>query len=215
MKALMHKELRLALHPTNVIFLFMAAMVLIPNYPYYVAPFFSALGVQFLCLTGRENGDVLFTLLLPVSRRDAVKARFLTAMLFELAQLLLMVPFILLKDALSMPDNLAGMEAGPAMLGFSLLLLGLFHLVFFPLYYRDVSKVGLPFLLSMALYTPVMVALESFTYFVPFFRDVLDTRGGAFLPQKLLILLGGGLAYLLLTALAFRLSVKRFETGDQ
>ena len=34
MKHLLNKEFRLAMHPTNLIFLTLSAMLLIPDYPY-------------------------------------------------------------------------------------------------------------------------------------------------------------------------------------
>ena len=43
MKNLLYKEVRLALHPTNFIFLTFFLMVFIPGYPYYVAPFWTCL----------------------------------------------------------------------------------------------------------------------------------------------------------------------------
>ena len=36
MKKLLYKEIRLGMHPTNPLFLGLSAMLLIPNYPYYV-----------------------------------------------------------------------------------------------------------------------------------------------------------------------------------
>ena len=59
MKNLLRKELVLALHPTAPLFLALSAMLLIPNYPYLVAFFYTGLGVFFTCLNGRENDDVL------------------------------------------------------------------------------------------------------------------------------------------------------------
>lgn len=57
MKNLMRKELLLAMHPASVLFLLLSAMLLIPNYPYYVICFYTCLGTFFICLTGRENRD--------------------------------------------------------------------------------------------------------------------------------------------------------------
>jgi len=50
MKNMLYKEFKLALHPTSIIFLSLSAMVLIPNYPYYVTFFYVMLGVYFMCL---------------------------------------------------------------------------------------------------------------------------------------------------------------------
>ena len=76
MGKLMKKELKLAMHPTAPMFLALSAMLLIPNYPYYVIFFYTSLAVFFICLTGRENHDIFFTMLLPVSKKDVVKADF-------------------------------------------------------------------------------------------------------------------------------------------
>ena len=64
MKNLMRKELLLAMHPASVLFLLLSAMLLIPNYPYYVICFYTCLGTFFICLTGRENRDIEFTAVL-------------------------------------------------------------------------------------------------------------------------------------------------------
>ncbi len=101
MKALLKKELALALHPINVIFLAMSAYLLIPNYPYYVTFFYTSLGIFFVCLTGRENHDVDYTMLLPVRRRDLVRARIGFAVGIEIAQLLTCIPFAIISQRIN------------------------------------------------------------------------------------------------------------------
>ncbi len=211
---LLKKELRLALHPTAVIFLALSAMVLIPSYPYYVVFFYTGLAVFFTCLTGRENRDVSFTLLLPVSRRELVGARFCVVILLELAQLALTAVFALIRRALPLPANAAGMEANIALFGLSLVMLGLFHVVFFGRYYRDVKKVGFPFVLSSVVVFLYIVVVETLCHTIPFFREKLDTADPLFLKEKLVVLFIGIVAYVLLTALAFFRAVRSFERQD-
>ena len=57
---LLRKELRLAVHPTSWIFLGLSLMLLIPSYPYYVAFFYTGLGIFFTCLSARENQDISY-----------------------------------------------------------------------------------------------------------------------------------------------------------
>lgn len=215
MKNLLYKEIRLTLHPTNVLFLFLALMVFIPGYPYTVPCFFTTLGIQFLCMNARENHDTEFTAVLPVRKGDAVRARMALAVLLEVGQLLLMIPCFLLKDALYPPEmtNPAGMEANWALLGLCLVLLGVFNLAFFPNYYRDVRKVGVPFVLAIIPLWVLLLLFESFTYFVPFFQ-ALDTRGSTFLAEKLAVLAVGAVLFAAMTFLALRLSLRRFERAD-
>jgi len=146
MKNLLYKELKLALQAPAVLFLALSAMLLIPNYPYYVTFFYTALGIFFCCQLGRENHDIFFTLCLPVRKRDVVSARFLLAVLLEAAQMLLAVPFAVLRQSFDvLGGNAVGMDANLAFFALSLPMLGLFHLVFFPAYYKNPQKVGLPF----------------------------------------------------------------------
>ena len=144
MKNLMRKELVLAMHPASVLFLLLSAMLLIPNYPYYVICFYTCLGTFFICLTGRENRDIEFTALLPVRKTDLVRARVFTVMLMQLAQLVIAVPFAVFSSRVS-AENLVGMDANTAFFGFALVLYGVFNLVFFRNYYRAPGKVGKAF----------------------------------------------------------------------
>ena len=50
MKELLNKELKLVLHPTNILFIPLAFMLFIPNYPYLVIMFYTCLGIFFLSL---------------------------------------------------------------------------------------------------------------------------------------------------------------------
>ena len=73
MKALLFKEIRLALHPTTYLFMVIGAMLMIPSYPYYVAFVYTCLGIFFIFLSARENKDIIFTASLPVRKSDVVK----------------------------------------------------------------------------------------------------------------------------------------------
>ena len=214
MKNLMYKELRLALHPTAPIFLLLSAMLLIPDYPYYVLFFYTGLAVFFTCLSGRENQDVLFTALLPVSRAQLVRARIGTAVLLEMVQWLCCIPFLLLRNHLIAVPNAAGMDANLALLGLALGMLGLFNFCFFTLYYRNVQKIGLPFLIAGSLEFLYIFTAELLVHTVPFFRDCLDTPDPAFMAEKLTVLAIGFLLYVVLTAAAAYLAGRAFEKKD-
>ena len=99
MKDLVYKELKLALHPAAIIFLCLSSMLMIPSYPYFIIFFYTCLGVFFICMSGRENKDIYFTMLLPVQKREIVGARFLLVALIELLQFAAAVPFAFLHNA--------------------------------------------------------------------------------------------------------------------
>ena len=214
MAKLLKKEFRLFTHPTSWMFLAFGAMVLIPGYPMYVVFFWATLGLFYACLSARENNDLYYTLLLPVRKRDAVRARGLYFALMELLQLLACIPFAILRGVLRIGPNAAGMDVNLALFGLALLLMGLFNLLFLPRLYKNPAAVGKPFLIVTSFVFVYIVAAEACCFAVPFFRDVLDTPDPQHLGAKLIVLLGGAAAFVLLTVLGVRRAEKIFEQVD-
>ena len=56
MKNLLYKEFRLAIHPSVYIFFALAALLLVPSYPYYVSFFYLMLGIFLTCKTNGAAG---------------------------------------------------------------------------------------------------------------------------------------------------------------
>lgn len=214
MKQLLYKEWRLALHPATAAFWALSAMVLIPGYPYGVIFFYAALGLFFVCLTGRENRDLHYTLTLPVCKGDLVRARIWFAVQAELIQLALTIPFMALRNALHILPNPVGMDANIALVAVGFVLLGVFNLAFFTRYYRAPDKVGKAFVISSIEQFAVMFLLEALTHIVPFFRDRLDTPDPMWLGEKLAALAVGAALYAAMTWLACRRAMRTFEALD-
>ena len=101
-----------------------------------------------------------------------------------------------------------------ALFGIALVLLGLFNLVFFGLYYKDVQKVGKSFGISCVVTFVGIGLAETCTFIFPFFRDQLDTRDPLYLPQKLIVLAVGILLFCLLTGLAYCRAKRDFQAQD-
>lgn len=214
MKNLLIKEIKLAMHPTVIIFMALTLMMLIPNYPFYVIFFYMSLGLFFVCLGGRENNDIPYTLSLPVKKRDAVRARMLFAVVAEMVQLALAALITLTRNALALGPNQAGMDANVAFFGLALILMGLFNAVFFIQYYRAPHKVGRAFAISSVIFFLVMLIMEACTFVLPFFKTRLDTPDPLYMPEKLITLAVGVLTFGLLSLGACRRAEKSFEALD-
>ena len=213
MKMLM-KEWKLCMHPMGYFMLMCAALILVPGYPYGVSCFYMGLAIFFICLTARENHDASYTLTLPVSRRDAVRARILFCTVLEAADLLLMIVFILVKNAIGYTPNPAGLDAGIALIGDCLITYSIFNMIFFPRCYRDINKPGTAFLwASIGVFLWIILVIVA-TYTVPFFRDVLDQPDPDYLSDKLLFTLGGLALFIAGTAWSVQSSAKKFEALD-
>ncbi len=214
MRNLINKELKLALHPTAPLFLVLAFMLIIPNYPYYVAFFYMTLSIFFICLSGRENNDISYSLLLPVRKRDIVKARFITAAILELAQLTVAVAAAVLNHRLNNTGNDVGMDANIALFGLSFVMFAVFNYIFFVGYYRNVNKVGAPFVKSSAAVFVYIAVVEVSAHICPFMRDKLDTIGEEYLTEKLSVLIAGIVLWVGITLIALKKSIALFEKED-
>ena len=214
MGTLLKKELKLVLHPMNLVFLALGGLLLAPNYPYTTVFFYTTLGIFMMFQTARENRDIAYMMALPVRKRDMVKARFALVMLIELAQVLACIPFILIRSRYAHMNNAVGFEANVGFLGVSLILLGVFHLIFLAGFYKTGYKVGLPFVWSSVAFAVLTVIAEVALRVVPWLRDTCDSMAAAMQVKQIPLLIFGLVVYLLLTWLAYQLSVKRFEALD-
>lgn len=214
MKKLFRKELLLSMHPTAVIFLSLSMMLIIPNYPYYVVFFYTGLAIFFTSLNGRENNDVFYSLTLPVAKKDIVKSRFIFVIALELVQVIIAVPFAIIRQNMPLPGNQVGMDANIALFGFSFVMLGIFNYIFFLIYYRDINKVGKAFAWSSTVVFVYIAIVETLVHVVPFFRDYLDTKDTEYIIYKLIVLIVGLAVYALLTYIIYKKSVNSFDALD-
>ena len=211
---LLRKEWNLCMHPTGYIMLLCSGLILVPGYPYGVTCFYMGLAIFFICLTARENHDAAYTLTLPVSRAEAVKARILFCTVLEAADILLIILFTLLKKAIGSQPNPAGLDAGVALAGEAMIIFAIFNMIFFPNYYRDINKPGKAFLFASAAVFLWIILEVVGTYTIPFFRDILDQPDPRYLSDKLLFTLGGLALFLAGTAWSIRQSAKKFGEVD-
>ena len=214
MGKLIKKEFGLAMHPTVVVMILLSCIVIIPNYPYAIAFFYMTLAIYFTCLNGRENNDIVYTLMLPIAKKDVVRARFAMCIILEMIQLAVMIPLSIISATINPNGNAAGMDANPALFGLGFIMYGIFNLVFFTMYYKKVTKPGLPFIIAAILMFVVMFAEIFISLLVPFYAEVIDTPGMANLSYKIAYLVVGILVYLILTMVAYKISVKRFLKQD-
>jgi hypothetical protein len=215
MKQLLYKEFRLAMHPTMYIFPLLSVLVLIPSYPYYVAFMYICLGMYFTFLQGRETGDLYFTAMLPVRKKDIVTARVVMVCFFQWITILISLPFAVLSVGINpMGQNAAGIELNAAFYGLVLCMLGGFNLCFLPGFYKTGRKLGRPFFRGGVFIVLFIAAAEAAAQYIPSpMRDWLDVPGPA-LAAQWPVLLMGALGWGGLTALAWQLSVRRFERLD-
>ena len=213
MKALLYKQFRLVCHPMTLIFCLFGIMVLIPNYPYTVIFFYVMLGLFFTFLNIREQKDIYYSALLPVPKRDTVKAGCAFVVIIEVLSLVVLIPCSLLAVHLQPgKDNLVGLDPNLALLAAGFLLYAVFNGVFLPSFYANGYKVGIAFLKAVIPTTLVMMVLEALPHFPAL--TWLDDMDAATQVRLLPYFVAAVLLYGIGTVLTFRRAAAQYEKVD-
>ena len=205
MKSLLNKEFRLAASPLSYWFLAGSLMTLLPGYPILMSAFFVCMGIFQSFQNARESNDVLYTLLLPVPKRDLVRGKFAFSCLVQLAG------FVLCAALTALRMN-ALMNATPVFLAFYLQICTAFNVLFVGGFFRTAQKLGGPFLhFSIAAF--VLVGIAETLPHLPGL-GFLHTPSGERLGLQLAALAAAAIAYAAVTWAACRASEKRMERID-
>ena len=186
MKTLLYKQLRLVCQPMTLVFCLFGVMLLIPAYPYTVMWFYVMLGLFFSFLNGREQKDVYYSALLPIRKRDTVKANCLFVGLIELLALVIAVPFAR-----------------------GLMLFAVFNAVFLLSFYRTAYKVGVSFVKACIIMAVAAIIMEAAVHF-----PALSRFNGYDLACQLPLLAAGLVIWCGSWPLIFRGAAARYEKVD-
>ncbi len=216
MTKLLNKEFRLAASPLSWIFLIAAGMTMLPGYPILVGAFFVCFGVFHSFQNAREANDVLFTVLLPVRKRDFVCAKYAFSCCIQLLGFAIMAALTALRMT-----ALAGgkayvsnalMNPSPLFLAFVLLIFAAFNVFFLGGFFRTAYKLGIPFL-CFGVATLVLIAVGEALHFLPGL-GFLNAPAGARLGLQFALLGAAAAVYALATFASCRVSMARFEKLD-
>lgn len=216
MNRLLTKELKLFAAPLTYFFLAFSLMTLIPGYPILMGAFFICFGLFQSFQTGRETNDVLYTVLLPIKKSDAVKARYEFVVLIELAGFVLMailtaLRMTVLSDAAVYVQNPL-MSANPVFLAFVLIIYAAFNLIFVRQFYKTAYKIGKPFVIFIVA-ALVLTGTAEALHYIPQLA-FLNAVSGEGVAINYIILAAAALIYVLVTYLSYKASCRSFESVD-
>lgn len=209
---LIYKELKLAAHPNLFIFTLLGLLVIVPAYPYGMVFMFGCLGPYITFMYGRETNDIYYTSLLPVKKRDTVKAKCLLLVLAQMAQLIISLPFAFLRVKVLPAGNPAGIEANIAYYGFGFITYAVFNYIFLTEFFKTAYKAGKSFVLAIIPAFAVVAVMETLVHFPKF--QWLDSVSADAMLKQLPILAAGVVIYIVSVFSAYNVSAKRFERVD-
>ena len=229
MKALLYKEFKLVMHPICYVFIVaFPFMILIPSYPIAIGFIYVLTCYPILFLganKGQQSNDLLYSTLLPIRKKDIVKARIATVAIIQLA-------FILIYSALSplawliqssiqgMPEakDLAtpgiGLDGMVSIIGLGIIGFSIADLIFFPVYYKNGKSIVLSTLLTILGF---VVYICVFTIAIPYipgcewYVNILCKSG---IGVQFIFLAISLVFYAAIHYLVYRISSKRLEKVD-
>lgn len=216
MKNLLYKEFSLATPLLTFLFLGFTAMTFIPGYPILCGAFFVCFGIFQSYQIGREDHDILYTVLLPVKKSDAVKSKYAAAVVLQMAAFVLFAVFtwirmVFLSDAAVYKTN-ALMGANPVFLAFVLLIFAAFNLIFIGGFFQTAYGYGKPFVVFIVV-NFIIIAIGEALHFIPGL-GWLNTLDLGHAGRQLPVLLVSAIVYAAVTAVSCRISQRRFEKID-
>ena len=216
MRNIMRKEMKLSASPLCYLFILFGLMFFLPGYPILCGAFFVTLGLFQGFQFAREANDIVFSALLPVSKSDVVKGKFLFVCFIEGCSLLLMLISALIRmtalaDSAVYRAN-ALMNANLFALGGALVIFGLFNVIFVGGFFKTAYKIGKPFVIYIIASFLVLGVLEALHH-VPGL-EALNAFGFDHFGLQLVCLLAGLAVFLIMTLLSYRAACRHFEKID-
>ena len=216
MRNMLRKEMRLSASILSYLFILFGLMFLLPGYPVLCGAFFVTLGIFQSFQTAREANDIVFSVLLPIAKRDIVKGKYLFVCLIEGCAFLLMTLSVLLRMTVFAQSEVyranALMNANLFALGMACVIFGLFNLIFVGGFFKTAFKFARPFVTFIISCFLVIFAAEALHH-VPGLEK-LNAFGTDDQALQLTMLAAGILIFLLMTVLSVRKACQRFEKID-
>lgn len=210
---LLMKEIRLGVSPFFYVLPFLTgALMLIPGWLYFlVILYFCFITIPNMFGGYKSQNDLMFTSMLPVTKKDMVKAKISFIVILELLHVVVAAIFGMISVRLY--PNLTYHFFAPSLgfWGLCLVMLAIFNIIFIPMYYKTAYKYGAASIASITAAIIFAGAMEWLGIDNSFVFDLFKGTGAENLAIQLSILLMGIVIFAIFTIIAYHIAIKRFE----
>ncbi len=208
MKNLVYKELTLTINKFfYVLPLVLALLFFIPNWFFTLIPmYFFWIVVSNIYSSYQSQLDDKFVNMLPVSKKDIVGSKVSSFIILEMIHLGLGAIFAVAHNYIYGMANFA-LDANYAFFGSVFVLFGIFNIIFLPGYFKTGYKFGKPVIIAIIITLILAALLEISVMAFPSFTQFMESEN---LGLQLGLLAGGLFIFIMLSYIAYSVSVKRF-----
>lgn len=206
------KDIKLGVHPMFFIMPFMTgALMLIPGWIYFIVLlYFVWITVPNMFNQFRSQNDLMFTSMMPVTKRDIVKARIIVVAGLEVLHIVIAMGYSLITLRLYPNMNYIFFPPNLGFWGLCFAMLAIFNLVFIPIYYKTAYKIGAALLYSITAAMLFAGIAQWLGFQSPMMSDIFYDTDAYSRVLQAYILIAGIVIFIALTAIAYRIGVKRF-----
>ncbi|MEF2966595.1 ABC-2 transporter permease [Paenibacillus sp. M1] len=209
---LVMKDVRLAVPPFFFLFPFLfGALMLIPGWIYFIVPlYFCWITIPNVFNQFKAQNDLMFTSVMPVSKRDMVKARVTVIVGLELLHIVIAAIFGFISMSLYPDTTYIFFPPNMGFWGLNLVMLAIFNLIFIPMFYKTAYKFGwalLAAVIAAMLFAGIAqwLGIQS-----PVVNEIFYGTDAQQVTLQTFILLFGIVIFAAFSVIAYRLAVKRF-----
>lgn len=213
MHNLLYKELRLGVNPFFYAMPFLTgALMLIPAWLYFlVLLYFCFITIPNMFAGYKTQNDLMFSGMMPVTKKDIVKAKVYVIVLLELLHIVVAMIYGLISVRLYPNLTYYFFEPSFGFWGLCFVMIAIFNLIFISMYYKTAYKYGAATFVSITAAILFAVGAEWIGIRNAYVSDLFKGAGTGDLAAHLLILVIGIAIFALLTIIAYHIAIKRFE----
>lgn len=213
---LLMKELKLGVSPIFYILPFLTgALMLIPGWLYFlVLLYFCFITIPNMLGVHKAENDLIFSMMMPVSKKDIVKAKMGVIVILELLHLIIAVIFGVISTYLY-PD-LTYYFFGPTIgfWGLCFIMFAIFNIILISMYFKTAYKYGAATIAATIAATLFAGGAEWMGIANSTVFEVFKGSGADNMILQLSILFAGVAIFTLFNVIAYNIAIKRFEKVD-
>ncbi|UQZ36943.1 hypothetical protein C2I18_27465 [Paenibacillus sp. PK3_47] len=209
---LLLKELKLGVSPFFYVLPFLTgALMLIPGWIYFIVIlYFGFITIPNMFGGYKSQNDLMFTGMLPVSKKDIVKARITFVVILEFLHLVIAIIYGFITVRLYPDLDYIFFAPTFGFWGLCLVMLAVFNMIFFPMYYKTAYNYGAATIVSVTSASLFAIAAEWLSIQNPAVHELFKGNGADNLAVQLCILLIGFGIFAIFTIFAYHIANKRF-----
>lgn len=209
---LLVKDLKLGVNPLFYVLPFLiGALMLIPGWVYFVVVmYFFWITAPNLFAQFRAHNDLLLNTMMPVTKKDMVRARVSMIVILEIMHIGIAIIYSLFT--IQLYPNVDYLFFAPHMgfWGLCFIMLAIYNIFLFPMYYRTAYKYGPAQITATAAAMAFAGAAQWLGIKNAYVFDWFNGSGADNRLLQISILVAGIVIFVAFTMIAYRLSVRRF-----